>query len=76
MRVNVTDSNGTTTSSAVVLTILTGPVLSAYTATTNASGVATVTLSSDDALTTNGEVLLITATVNGTVVGRVTARPA
>jgi len=74
VRVNVTDSNGTTTSSAVVLTILTGPVLSAYSGTTNGSGVVSVNLTSDDALTANGEVLRITATC-GDVVLRTYVRP-
>lgn len=65
VRVNVTDSNGTTTSSAVALTILNGPVLSAYSGTTNGSGQVAVTLTSDDALSANGEVLRITATCGG-----------
>lgn len=52
-----------------------GPVLTPSSGTTNASGVLTTLLTSDDALTTNGEVLLITASVGATVVARVTARP-
>lgn len=74
VRCNVTDSNGTTTSTAVALTILTGPVLSAYSGTTNGSGVVSVNLTSDDALTTNGEVLRITATCGG-ITKRVYVRP-
>lgn len=74
-RCNVTDSNGTTTTNAVALTVLTGPVLTVYTGATNVSGVLTTTLTSDDALTTNGEVLCIEATMGSTVV-RTTVRPA
>lgn len=73
-RCNVTDSNDTTTTDAVALTTLTGPVLTVYSGTTNASGVLTTTLTSDDALTTNGEVLCIEATVGSTVI-RTTVRP-
>lgn len=76
VRCNVTDSNGTTTTDAVTLTVLDGPVLSASTATTNGSGVCTVTMTSDDALTTNGEILLVTASIGGTVVARTVVRPA
>lgn len=65
IRCVVTDSNGSTTSTAVTLTVLTGPVLSAYSGTTNGSGVVSVNLTSDDPLTTNGEVYRITATARG-----------
>lgn len=76
LRCNVTDSNGTTTTSAVALTVLTGPVVSG--GSTNGSGVLATNLTSDDALTANGEVLLITDTdaLTATVVGRTTTRPA
>lgn len=53
----------------------TGFVLDPESGTTNGSGVLTTTATSDDALTANGEVRLITATVNGVVVGRLTHRP-
>jgi hypothetical protein len=75
VRVTLTDAGGTTTSNAVALTVLNGPILSAYSGSTNASGVATVNLTSDDALTTNGEVLRITFTAAG-VTKRVYVRPA
>lgn len=75
LRCNVTDSNGTTTSNAVALTVLNGPVLSATSGTTNGSGVSTFTLTSDDPLTANGEVLVIIATARG-VSEYVTMRPA
>ncbi len=54
----------------------TGAVLDPSSGSTNGSGVLTTALTSDDALTTNGEVLLITATIGGTVIARVTGRPA
>lgn len=54
---------------------VTGFVLDPESGTTNGSGVLTTTATSDDALTANGEVRLITATVNGVVVGRLTHRP-
>lgn len=73
-RCNVTDSNDTTTTDAVALTTLTGPVLTVYSGTTNASGVLTTTMTSDDALTTDGEVLCIEATVGSTII-RTTVRP-
>lgn len=76
VRCNVTDSNGTTTTDAVTLTVLDGPVLSAATASTNGSGVASVTMTSDDALSANGEILLVTASIGGTVIARTTVRPA
>lgn len=74
-RCTVTDDNGSTDSSGAVLTVLTGPVLSAYAGTTDGSGQVVVNLTSDDPLTANGEVLLITATVDGVAV-RTTVRPA
>lgn len=74
VRCNVSDDNGTTTTDAVALTVLDGAVLSADSGTTNGSGQVVVALSSDDALTANGELLLITATVGGVTV-RTTARP-
>lgn len=54
----------------------TGFVLTPGSGVTNGSGVLTTTATSDDALTANGAVRLITATVNGTVVARLTHRPA
>jgi hypothetical protein len=75
VRCNVTDSNGTTTTSAVTLTVLNGPVLSKTSGTTNGSGVDTLTLTSDDALTANGELLLVSATARG-ITERTTLRPA
>lgn len=54
----------------------TGFVLDPESGATNGSGVLTTTATSDDALTANGAVRLITATVNGTVVARLTHRPA
>lgn len=53
----------------------TGFVLDPESGTTNGSGVFITTATSDDAMTANGEVRLITATVNGVVVGRLTHRP-
>lgn len=55
---------------------VTGFVLTPGSGVTNGSGVLTTTATSDDALTANGAVRLITATVNGTVVARLTHRPA
>lgn len=69
VRCNVTDSNGTVTTNAVTLTVLNGPVLSASSGTTNGSGVSTLTITSDDPLTTNGEVYRVTI-----VAGSVTKR--
>lgn len=46
VRCNVTDTNGTTTTNAVALTIYDGPQLTTFPAT-NASGVSTATLTSD-----------------------------
>jgi len=46
VRCNVTDSNGTTTSTAVALTLFDGPQLTTFPAT-NGSGVSTATLTSD-----------------------------
>ena len=65
VRCNVTDDNGTTTTNAVALTVLNGPVTTASSSSTNASGVGTLTYTSDDALTTNGECLLWTVTSRG-----------
>jgi hypothetical protein len=50
-----------------------GPVLSAYAGTTNGSGVSTFTITSDDPLTTNGEVYRITLTA-GSVTKRLYVR--
>lgn len=66
VRCNVTDNNGTTTTNAVALTVLAGPVVTASSSATNGSGVGTLAYHSDDALTTNGELLLTTV-----VAGRV-----
>lgn len=57
------------------ITTFVGPLLSAYSGTTNGAGVLTFTLTSDDALTTNGEVLVLSAT-SGSAVSRTTGRPA
>ncbi len=54
----------------------TGFVLTPDSGSTNGSGVLTTTATSDDALTANGAVRLITATVNGVVAARLTHRPA
>ena len=64
VRCNVTDSNGTTTTNAVLLTIYTGPVLSKTTGTTNGSGVDTLTITSDYP-NANGEFTVVTATADG-----------
>lgn len=53
---------------------LVGPLLSAYSGTTNGSGVVAVTLTSDDALTANGEVLALTGAAGGAT-SRATDRP-
>lgn len=71
VRARLTDAGGETTSDAVALTVYEGPVLSAYTGTTNASGVKTTDLTSDIA----GTRVLTTALVNGTVVARTTTLP-
>lgn len=76
VRCNVTDSNGTTTTNAVALTILTGPVLSAYSGVSNGSGQVAPTYTSDDALTANGELLIFTITdLASGEVGYTTGRP-
>lgn len=77
LRCNVTDNNGTTSTNAVALTIHTGPVLSASSGVTNGSGVITLTITSDDPNTTNGEFTVIEATdVDDGAVSRTTIRPA
>lgn len=75
VRARLTDAGGETTSDAVVLTVLTGPLLDPTSGTTNGSGVLTTDLTSDDPLTANGEVLLITATLDDVIL-RTTVRPA
>lgn len=65
VRCNVTDDNGTTTTNAVALTVMAGPVTTASDSVTNGSGVATLAYHSDDALGTNGELLLWTITARG-----------
>lgn len=80
---NVETIKGTATTAAVhyvqLITFVdgtppAGALLSAYSGTTNGSGVVTVNLTSDDPLTTNGEVLRITATCGG-ITKRVYVRP-
>jgi len=64
-RCNVTDDNGTTTTNAVALTVYNGVILSAASATTNGSGVATITYTTDLPVTTNGAFNKFSATLNG-----------
>lgn len=64
VRCNVTDDNGTTTTNAVLLTVYTGPVLSKSSGTTNASGVDTLTITSDYPNGV-GEFTVTTATARG-----------
>ncbi len=71
-RAVVTDSNGSTTTSAATLTVRTGVVLSAAGGTTNGSGVAAFTATSDIAQAA-GEVIVVRAT-DGTLVERTTLR--
>jgi hypothetical protein len=73
VRCNVTDSNGTTTTSAVTLTVLNGPTLSSTSGTVT-NGTETFTVLSDDPLTANGEVLLVSSTFRN-VTRRTTVRP-
>lgn len=82
VRVNVTDDNGTTTSSAVALTVYTGPVL-VQPGVTNGSGVSTTTYTTDFPVSTfagqtgteaNGWVQVVTATV-GSVTKRFASQP-
>lgn len=61
VRCVVTDSNGSTTTNAVALTVYTGPVLSKASGTTNASGVDTLTITSDYP-NADGEFTVVTAT--------------
>ncbi len=72
VRCNVTDSNGTTTSTAVALTIYAGTTI-AQPAATNGSGVATAVLTTDVVDSANGQLKLITFT-KGSVTLRTTAR--
>lgn len=60
-RCNVTDDNGTTASDGAAMTVYTGPVLSASSGTTNASGVSTVDITSDYP-NADGEFTVVTAT--------------
>lgn len=71
VRARLTDAGGETTSDAVALTVYDGPILSAYSGTTNASGVKTTDLTSDIA----GTRILTRAYYNGTEVGRTTTLP-
>ena len=64
MNARATDANGGTDSDAVNDTWYTGPVLSASSGTTNASGVDTLTCTSDSA-NADGEFTVITATAGG-----------
>lgn len=64
VRCVVTDDNGSTTSSAVALTVYTGPVISKSSGTTNASGVDTLTCTSDYP-NADGEFTVVTATAGG-----------
>ena len=73
VRCNVTDDNGTVTSTAVTLTVYTGPVL-VQPGVTNGSGVATTTYTTDFPVSTfagqnggsaNGWVQVVTAVVGG-----------
>jgi hypothetical protein len=77
VRCNVTDSNGTTTTNAVALTVYTGfQFTSSTSAVTNGSGVATVTWTDDrpgSALGNGGFVKHIAT--SGTAVSRSSARP-
>ena len=66
VRCNVTDDNGTVTTDAVALSVFAGPVTTASSSSTNGSGVGTLTYTSDDALTTNGECLLWTVVAGRT----------
>ena len=66
LRCNVTDDNGTVTTDAVALSVFAGPVTTASSSSTNGSGVGTLTYTSDDALTTNGECLLWTVVAGRT----------
>lgn len=56
--------------------LLRGPLLSISNGVTNGSGVITLTLTSDDANTANGEFTVIVATAGNGAISRVTARPA
>jgi hypothetical protein len=73
-RCNVTDSNGTTATNAVALTVYNGVILSATSGTTNGSGVATITYTTDLPVTTNGAFNKFTATA-GAAVSRTSGRP-
>ena len=65
-RCNVTDDNGTTTTDAVYLTVVTGPVASASSGSTNGSGVAAPTVTSDDPMdTVTGAFVRATWVVDG-----------
>jgi len=65
VRCNVSDDNGTTTSSTALLTVYTGPVLSASSGVTNGSGVNVITITSDYPNTAPGEYTVTTATSSG-----------
>lgn len=64
VRCAVTDSNGTTNTDAVLLTVYTGPVISKSSGTTNGSGVDTLTIVSDYP-NADGEFTTVTATAGG-----------
>ena len=66
IRFKADDDNGTTYSDAVALTVLNGPVTTASSTLTSGAGVGTLTYTSDDALTTNGELLLWTVVAGRT----------
>lgn len=74
VRCNVTDDNGTTTSTAVTLTVRAGDAISTTSGTTNGSGVSTITFTSD-AVAGNGVFAIVDATVGG-VTKTVALRPA
>ncbi len=74
VRARLTDAGGETTSNAVALTVYNGVILSATSAVTNASGVATITYTTDLPVTTNGAFNKFTAT-SGSAVSRTSGRP-